>query len=66
MGSNAGEDTWENNAKPVRRQTPSVPAEHAARWAAHNVEHVERNTNAGVAHCATHHGDGRLTIRQKS
>ena len=30
--------------------------------AAHNVEHVKRNTNADVAHCATRHGDGRLTI----
>jgi hypothetical protein len=30
--------------------TGGVPAEHAARRAAHDVEHVERNTNADVAY----------------
>ena len=42
-----------------------VTAEHAARRAAHDVEHVERNTNADVAHGAARQGEGRLSIRQE-
>jgi hypothetical protein len=66
MGSNASEDniwasTRVHHANPCGDKHLGVPAEHAARRVAHDVEHVERNTNADVANCAACHGDGRLT-----
>jgi hypothetical protein len=52
MGSNASEEnicasTRVHNANLRGDKHRGVPAEHAARRAAHDVEHVERNTNAG-------------------
>src|SRR5262249_8358297 len=54
------------NATPEGKNHGGLPAKHAARRAAHDVEHVERNTNAEYHRiCSARHGDGRLTIRQK-
>jgi hypothetical protein len=55
MGSNAYEgNIWGSmrvdNANPRRDWHRGVPAEHAARLAAHDVEHVERNTDADAAY----------------
>ena len=62
---NIRHSTRVHNANPRGDKHRGASAEHAARRAAHDVEHVEGKLTRMARICSARHGDGRLTIRQK-